>query len=73
MRKAVTALLSRGLLRRVVQPIERMLAMTTRAVSTSRRATSPGSHAALVTAEDKIAARVKAKLTSGLTTANAAP
>ena len=30
-------------------------------------------HAALVTAEDKIAARVKAKLTSGLTTANAAP
>ena len=30
-------------------------------------------HAALVTAEDNIAARVKAKLTSGLTTANAAP
>jgi tetratricopeptide (TPR) repeat protein len=30
-------------------------------------------HAALVTAEDDIAARVKAKLTSGLTTANAAP
>jgi len=30
-------------------------------------------HAALVTAEDEIAARVKAKLTSGLTTANAAP
>jgi tetratricopeptide (TPR) repeat protein len=29
--------------------------------------------AALVTAEDEIAARVKAKLTSGLTTANAAP
>jgi tetratricopeptide (TPR) repeat protein len=30
-------------------------------------------NAALVTAEDEIAARVKAKLTSGLTTANAAP
>lgn len=30
-------------------------------------------HAALVTAEQDIAARVKAKLTSGLTTANAAP
>ena len=30
-------------------------------------------HAALVTAEDEIAARVKAKLASGLTTANAAP
>jgi len=30
-------------------------------------------HAALVTAEDKIASRVKAKLASGLTTANAAP
>jgi tetratricopeptide (TPR) repeat protein len=30
-------------------------------------------HAALVTAEDKIAARVKAKLVSGLTTDNAAP
>jgi len=30
-------------------------------------------HAALVTAEDKIAARVKAKLASGLTIANAAP
>lgn len=30
-------------------------------------------HAALVTAEDKIADRVKAKLESGLTTANAAP
>ena len=30
-------------------------------------------HAALVTAEDKIATRVKAKLSSGLTTANAAP
>ena len=30
-------------------------------------------HAALVTAEDKIAERVKAKLESGLTTANAAP
>jgi tetratricopeptide (TPR) repeat protein len=30
-------------------------------------------HAALVTAEDEVAARVKAKLSSGLTTANAAP
>ena len=30
-------------------------------------------HAALITAEDKIAARVKAKLASGLNTANAAP
>ena len=30
-------------------------------------------HAALVTAEDEIATRVKAKLSSGLTTANAAP
>ena len=30
-------------------------------------------HAALVTAEDKVAQRVKAKLASGLTTANAAP
>jgi tetratricopeptide (TPR) repeat protein len=30
-------------------------------------------HAALITAEDKVAARVKAKLASGLTTANAAP
>jgi tetratricopeptide (TPR) repeat protein len=30
-------------------------------------------HAALVTAEDKVADRVKAKLASGLTTANAAP
>jgi hypothetical protein len=30
-------------------------------------------NAALVTAEDDIASRVKAKLVSGLTTANAAP